>query len=357
MLIYKITNLRNGKIYIGKTTKTLQKRWGVHVCHSKTGGSRSSYIQNAIAKHGKANFKIEEIDTACSPEELKEKEIFHIKSNKSFDPKIGYNLIIDSVGGQGAEYLSDITRSKMSIASHNRFRKNGGSGVCYSNGDDKHKKRPWITRISYHKKTFSKRFESEDEARKAYDRLSLFLYKSEAVINYDNLRDTYLKENLQDYFNWFSSKRAKTSLYHGVRFDKKSNKWMSRANNMGSRIYLGCYDCEKEAAEIVDKISLFLDKDTTRLNFPENKIQYLDLDLFAIYSSFKNSNKQTSRKTTSKFRGVSKHGRSNSLWCWEFKFNKARFRGTCLTEADAAKQYDSKASSMLGDKARLNFRK
>ena len=33
--IYKITNNINGKVYIGRTTQTIQKRWFVHQCHAK----------------------------------------------------------------------------------------------------------------------------------------------------------------------------------------------------------------------------------------------------------------------------------------------------------------------------------
>jgi predicted GIY-YIG superfamily endonuclease len=49
MIIYKITNLINQKIYIGQTTGSIQERWEAH-CNPK-GDCRK--LRNAIKSHGK----------------------------------------------------------------------------------------------------------------------------------------------------------------------------------------------------------------------------------------------------------------------------------------------------------------
>ena len=66
MIIYKITNKINGKIYIGQTIRTLRERFNAH---SSKNGSHT-YIGRSIKAHGKENFLIEEIDKASDINEL-----------------------------------------------------------------------------------------------------------------------------------------------------------------------------------------------------------------------------------------------------------------------------------------------
>ena len=51
-IIYKITNLINGKVYIGKTTRTIEKRWQEH-CYCKD----NDLLHNAIRKYAGGNKK------------------------------------------------------------------------------------------------------------------------------------------------------------------------------------------------------------------------------------------------------------------------------------------------------------
>ncbi len=86
MIIYKTTNLINGKIYIGLTTKN----------NLKYIGSGSTLIK-AIKKYGKENFQKEIIEYCKSFKDLCEREIYWIKKLDSRNPKIGYNL---TIGGE-----------------------------------------------------------------------------------------------------------------------------------------------------------------------------------------------------------------------------------------------------------------
>lgn len=104
MVIYKITNLINGKCYIGQTTQPLYKRYWRH-CHNGT----SSVIGAAISKYGKENFKIEAIDHAHNIDELNNKEIFWINFYNSVAPN-GYNI----AGGGRNHTVTDIQRKRLS---------------------------------------------------------------------------------------------------------------------------------------------------------------------------------------------------------------------------------------------------
>lgn len=105
MIIYKITNILNGKIYIGQTIQDLKERWYGH-CRSI---SNCTAIARALKKYGKDNFTIEQIDQADSLEELNKKEVEWISRFSSNTKGIGYNL---TTGGMNA-IPSEETKAKM----------------------------------------------------------------------------------------------------------------------------------------------------------------------------------------------------------------------------------------------------
>jgi group I intron endonuclease len=73
MLIYKITNLIHGRVYIGQTIQTNPKmRWYSHQSDARHG--KKSHLYDSMRKHGVENFSWEIIDQAKSVEELNELE-------------------------------------------------------------------------------------------------------------------------------------------------------------------------------------------------------------------------------------------------------------------------------------------
>lgn len=104
MIIYKITNLINGKIYVGQTTTDLEKRWKQHIKKRK----KNTGVKGAIIKHGVENFKIEEIDGANNQTELNYKEWLWVYKLNSLSPN-GYNL----KEGGGNRKLSEETKGKL----------------------------------------------------------------------------------------------------------------------------------------------------------------------------------------------------------------------------------------------------
>lgn len=99
MIIYKSTNNITGKVYIGQTTQTLEKRVNNHIKESKTNKNRP--FMSAINKYGKDNFIFEIIDSATDLDELNDKEIYWINYYNSVSPN-GYNI---TGGGQGKKMM------------------------------------------------------------------------------------------------------------------------------------------------------------------------------------------------------------------------------------------------------------
>ena len=100
--IYKITNISNGKIYVGQAVSHIlnHKRYrpygheGRFRCHISeafsTKKNQSHYLNNAIRKYGVTDFTVELIE-CCEIENSDERETHYIKELNSLYPN-GYNL-------------------------------------------------------------------------------------------------------------------------------------------------------------------------------------------------------------------------------------------------------------------------
>lgn len=109
MIVYLITNIVNGKYYVGKSMYSAKYRWSQHLAMAK---KRTYYFANAIKKYGSESFIVEELSNAETNEQLLELERLWIISLRSYDPKVGYN---STYGGEGT--LDTIeTRKKKSLS-------------------------------------------------------------------------------------------------------------------------------------------------------------------------------------------------------------------------------------------------
>lgn len=114
--IYKITNLTNGKSYIGQSVH-IERRWTEHCLPSA-----KSLIAKAIQKYGKEQFSFQVIEE-CLQEQLDEKEEYYISYYNTVVPN-GYN-IMDWVDGHAIYFnidkevlenlFNDIQNSEMSF--------------------------------------------------------------------------------------------------------------------------------------------------------------------------------------------------------------------------------------------------
>ena len=95
--IYKITNLINGKSYIGKTNFSIHKRFQEHYNDAFKNEKSKRPLYLAIQKYGIQNFKIEEIEN-CSSSEAGEREKYWISFYHTYED--GYNA---TRGGDGTQ--------------------------------------------------------------------------------------------------------------------------------------------------------------------------------------------------------------------------------------------------------------
>lgn len=143
--IYKITNLINGKIYVGKRVKPQFDKyyWGSGLI-----------IKAAIKKYGKENFKRELIQECFNDEELNICERFWIKSLQANNPDIGYNITDGGTGGDTAHNYSWYTNGISNLyikkgeeipAGFHRGRLmnlSGKGNIWINNGESQHHIRP-----------------------------------------------------------------------------------------------------------------------------------------------------------------------------------------------------------------------
>jgi group I intron endonuclease len=145
--IYKITNLVNGKIYIGQTKLTIEERFQQHKYNANS-SYKKSRLYSAMKKYGVDNFSVKLIDEAGTQEESNEKEIDWInfyKSNIYKHPNVGYNMT-DGGGGISGYQLSEDHKQKISeamkgmVCSEERVRKISESKMGHEVSDETREK-------------------------------------------------------------------------------------------------------------------------------------------------------------------------------------------------------------------------
>lgn len=95
--IYKIENLINGKVYIGKTLYEIDRRWRQHIQNSKIENYSHMPLYNAMRKYGIDNFEITQVEYIENADELSDREKYWIEQYNSYFN--GYNA---TRGGDGS---------------------------------------------------------------------------------------------------------------------------------------------------------------------------------------------------------------------------------------------------------------
>lgn len=112
--IYCITNIVNGKKYIGKTINSITKRFRQHLSDSKRSRCNKRPLCSAINKYGADNFVVEKL-IECNPDELSSYEIMFIEKYDTYHN--GYNATLGGDGKILFDYkkIIDLYKSGMTI--------------------------------------------------------------------------------------------------------------------------------------------------------------------------------------------------------------------------------------------------
>ena len=124
MIIYKITNQINGKVYIGQTINSLEKRFNRHK-QDALSGRLDTHFARALREYGVNNFVAEIIENVESQEKLNEREYYWINYYNSC--KEGYNETDSMLKSGGNTYKSKTAEEMEDIKAKIRKTKIGGN--------------------------------------------------------------------------------------------------------------------------------------------------------------------------------------------------------------------------------------
>ena len=115
-IVYQHTNLKNGKSYVGCTSKTLNQRWSAHVKSAHDGSPR--IFHKAIRKYGVDCWDSKVLCECEVKEDAFRREIEFIEIMKTFfidHPETGYNMTRGGEGPNGIKY-SHTSEAKRKIS-------------------------------------------------------------------------------------------------------------------------------------------------------------------------------------------------------------------------------------------------
>ena len=127
--VYKITNIINGKSYIGSSIN-IYDRWREHKRELRKNKHHSTHLQSAWNKYGEENFEFIILEE-CNKDETLQREQYYLDTYESFNKEKGYNISKNSSAPMMGRTFSEETLVKLSEGVRNRDKS------CWSRGEDK----------------------------------------------------------------------------------------------------------------------------------------------------------------------------------------------------------------------------
>jgi group I intron endonuclease len=213
MIIYKTTNLVNGKFYIGKDAKNKRTYLGSGVV-----------LKQAIKKYGKENFKKEILEHCSSLEELEEREKYWINKLNALGE--GYNLTEGGTGGDTGGKIRGFYKgftpwnkgipmddqTKKRVSKNRKGKMMGGNQTSYKPGKD---------HILYGTKQSEETVQKRVETRRAngsYKGVGKFAPKQ-----VKNIEDGNIFDSIQEAADYYGLTRGQVG--HSCRKETKKGKF------------------------------------------------------------------------------------------------------------------------------------
>lgn len=130
--IYKITNLKNNKVYIGQSIE-IERRWDKHRCYYKNEKNHRYKLYRAMSKYGLENFTFEIIEE-CLVDELNEREKYWIQYYDSYNN--GYNMTIggsDLIGANDKTVLQYNSKGELINTFKSAHEAERETGISFTN--------------------------------------------------------------------------------------------------------------------------------------------------------------------------------------------------------------------------------
>lgn len=243
--IYKITNLLNGKAYIGRT-KHFEKRIKEH----QRKNSPCTALRNSIQKNSWENFKVEKLEVVKGFERACVSEGVLMAQHNTLAPN-GYNLITETQQGRNP---SKETRERTSKANRLLPPRKGGSSI-YKGVDTR--SGFFRFRISTENGIITGFSDSEEIAAKNYDKLVLYFWGDKAYLNFPEESLKLDRSKICEFVKNLTEKKEPSSSHTGVSFHTLTRKWISyfyiKENNKYKQVHVGLFDSEEEAKKERDK--------------------------------------------------------------------------------------------------------
>jgi group I intron endonuclease len=122
--IYKITNIVNGKFYIGSTSVSFNNRFKKHINDLNTNKHGNSYLQNAWNKYGKHGFSFEIIEIIDKGELIIIREQYYLDMLLPTKRNIGYNICAIAGSSLGVkrsnEFKEKIRQNSLNMSKETR---------------------------------------------------------------------------------------------------------------------------------------------------------------------------------------------------------------------------------------------
>lgn len=114
--IYAIMH-ESGRVYVGRTTGTVDMRWRQHLKEAFRGTRSNTYIANALRKYGAHTFDVIALAHGIAPDALQAQEALYIAALEANVPGKGFNL---TAGGEASPSSDPRVREKIRTAQTGR---------------------------------------------------------------------------------------------------------------------------------------------------------------------------------------------------------------------------------------------